>query len=310
MATSNHDLLAKLASAYKAITRSDMGSSLLTEEKANRFIRVVEESTPILRAARRLTMNSHTRDIDRILFAGRILQATTENSEITNEQKTNTYTNQLTSAEIGGFVGITDSTLEDNIERGNFEDTVIDLLASQVGRDLEHLFISGDTSLTGDPLLKVTDGWLKKAANKVDGDATTPQFDKTNIESMLNAMLLAVPKKYLTDRNQWRFYVTWEMEDDYRDVLRARNTALGDTAQTSAMDLRYKGIALEYAPQMPAGTALLVPPSNMVYGLYRDIRIEPDRVAKGRKTDFVVTLRADCHYEDENAAVVAVGYTG
>jgi hypothetical protein len=42
----------------------------------------------------------------------------------------------------------------------------------------------------------------------------------------------------------------------------------------------------------------------MVYGLYRDIRIEPDRQPKKRQTDFVLSLRADCHFEDENAVAV------
>lgn len=69
-------LLNKLDTAYKAITTTDMGQGLLTEEKASQFIRVVQDSTPLLSLSRRLPMNSHTRDIDRIAFAGRILQKT------------------------------------------------------------------------------------------------------------------------------------------------------------------------------------------------------------------------------------------
>jgi HK97 family phage major capsid protein len=306
-------LLSKLDTAYKAITTTDMGQGLLTEEKASQFIRVVQDSTPLLSLSRRLPMNSHTRDIDRIMFAGRILQQTGgETTPITNEQKTVTYMNQLVAKELGGFFGITDMTLEDNIERGNLENTIIQLGGEQVGRDLEYLFLAGD-SASSDGLLKTTNGWLKKAANKVTGvaaDPTASQFLNNDVEGMLDKLLQVVPKKYMTNLTEWRYFCTWDIINDYRDKLKGRQTALGDSAQTGANQLAYKGIVLDYVPQMPAGTCLLAPYNNLVYGIWREIRIEQDRVPKERKTDFVVTLRADCHYEDENASAVATGYVG
>jgi len=300
------DLIAKIDAAMKAITVPDLGSSILLPEKADRFIRVASEATPILQSARRLTMNAPTRDIDRVAFTSRILGPATENVDLTNETKPTFAMNQLVAVEVGGIVGVTDNTLEDNIERQNFENTLLDMIAERAGLDLEELFIRGDTG-SSDPYLKLTDGWLKLAGNQLAADS---DFDGTNVESMFDAMLEAVPKKYFRDPGQWRFYVPWNVADDYRDKLRARNTSLGDEAQTTARPLAYKGVPVEIAPNIPEGNALLVAPVNLVYGVYRQIRIEPDRVAKARRTDFVVTLRADCHYEDENAAVRAQGYTG
>jgi len=303
------DLINKIDAAMKAITVSDLGSSVLTTEKANRFIRTASEATPVLQNSRRLTMNAPTRDIDRVAFTQRILGPTQENVEITNETKPTFATNQLVAVEVGGVVGITDNTLEDNIEREDFEDTLLDLIAERVGVDLEELFIKGDTGST-DNYLKLTDGWLKLAGNQLTGGGATPNFSATDVEEMFDAMLQAVPKKYFRNPADWRFYVTWNIADDYRDVLKNRNTSLGDQAMVSNTGLAYKGVPLEVVPNMPDGNALLVPPSNLVWGMYREIRIEPERVAKARRTDFVVTLRADCHYEDENAAVRAQGYTG
>lgn len=299
------ELIAKIDAAMKAITTSDLGSSILRPEKADRFIRTVSEATPVLQAARRLTMNAPTRDIDRVAFTSRILGPATEDSELTNETKPTFATNQLVAIEVGGVVGLTDNTLEDNIERQNFENTLLDMIAERAGVDLEELFFKGDKS-SSDSYLRLTDGWLKLAGNQL----SSSDFDTANVESMFDAMLEAVPKKYFRDPGQWRFYVPWNIADDYRDKLRARNTSLGDEAQTSARPLAYKGVPIEVVPNVPAGNALLVAPMNLVYGIYREIRIEPDRMPKARKTDFVVTLRADCHYEDENAAVRAQGYTG
>lgn len=302
----NMDILARLDATIKSITTTDLGSSKLAQEKANQFVKALSEATPMLKAARRLDMNSHTRDIDRVGFASRISSVAQEGIAPTGESKPNFYTNKLEAKEIIAVVGITDSTLEDNIEREDFENTLLQLMGERVGLDLEELFVKGDKS-SSDPFLAVTNGWLKKAANQVKA---TTHFQATDVEAMFEAQLNAMPKQFLRNRDSLVFYVPFDVENDYRNKLKQRNSALGDIAMTSGQALTYKGIAVEYVANMPAGTALLVPKQNLVYGIYRDIRIEADRQPKARKTDFVLTARVDCHYEDENAAVVATGYTG
>lgn len=303
------DLLLQVKSALKSIMTSDLGSSVLNPEKQQRFVRTVSDSTRILDASRRINMTSHTHDIDRVAFSERILGPATEGQESNQDSNPDFATNQLQSVEVMAIAGITDSSLEDNIEKEGFEDTLLDLIADRTGIDLEELFLNGDTS-SSDEFLKLTDGWLKLSANNVVGSGESADFDPTDVEDMFDAMIKAVPKKYLRNRSEWRFYVHWDIEDAYRNVLRGRGTGLGDSAQTTAQTLAYKGIAVEDSANMPLGHALLVPPSNLVYGIYRDIRIEPDRQPKKRKTDFVTTLRVDCHYEDENASVVANGFIG
>jgi len=44
---------------------------------------------------------------------------------------------------------------------------------------------------------------------------------------------------------------------------------------------------------------ILTPSYNFIYGIQRDITIEPDRVAKERATDFVITMRIDFQVENE-----------
>lgn len=300
-----NELLKQIQLALKSITRADLGKAVLNRTKQQRFVRTVSESTPMLDQARRIDMTSHTHDIDRIAFTERILYTAKEGEEGSQQSKPDFSTNSLESVEVMAIVGITDSSLEDNIEKENFEDTLIDLIADRVGVDLEELFINGDKD-SSDPFLAQIDGWLKLSANEV----TAEDFDPTDVEDMFDAMLQAVPKKYLRNRSEWVYYVHWDIEDAYRNVLRKRGTGLGDAAQTTAQQLSYKGIRVQDCSNMPVGTALLVPANNLVYGIYRDITIEPDRIPKARRTDFVTTLRVDAHYEDENASVVGRGFTG
>ena len=100
------------------------------------------------------------------------------------------------------------------------------------------------------------------------------------------------------------------MENDYRNALRARQTTVGDAAQVRAGAVAYKGIPVVAAANMVNGQAMLVQSDNLVYGVFREVKIEADRVAKARKTDFVLSMRADCHFENEDAVVVATGYIG
>lgn len=301
-----------LAAAFKAITVPDLGSSRLNPEQAARFLQVVQERTVALSATRRLTMTADRRNIDRTGFSGRILKAPqtegTQFAEADYEQPV-FFTNQLVAQKARGAASISDETLEENIERGNFEDTLVDMIAAQAGRDLEELLVAGDTG-SGDAFLALIDGWLVEAAQSLSGSGTAPDFDATDVEAMFDAMILAVDPKYLQDRSRWRLYVTFDMENAYRDVLRGRNTGLGDTAQTGAQPLAYKGFRIQELPVLSAGTAWLTHVDNSVHGIRREIEIEPERKADHDRWDFHVRVKADAHYEDENAAVAASGWTG
>lgn len=301
----NQEILAKINGALKSIMTSDLGQSRLTRTKQERFVRTVSDATRILDQARRIDMTSHTHDIDRVGFAERILRKATEGTAPEGDSKPDFSTNTLESKEVIGVAGITDSTLEDNIEREGFENTLLDLIGDRTGVDLEELFLLGDRE-SEDEFLALTDGWLKKSANLI----TAEDYDVSSPEELFDAMIKAVPKRYLRNRQDWTFWVHWDIEDAYRNLLRERGTGLGDSAQTTAQQLSYKGFKIEDSANMPDGGAFLAPANNLVYGIHRDVSIEPDRIAKARRTDFVTTMRVDAHYEDENASVVGEGFVG
>jgi HK97 family phage major capsid protein len=307
MVASQKDLLEQINSAMKAMTVSDFGTSILTPEASERFIRVLADSTPLLQDARLIVMNSHTRNIDRLEYEAGFLRAA---ADAADESKPARKQNQLIAAKVRGIVGIEDDALEDNIERDAFEQTLLEMIANRAGFDLENLYLNGDTSgATGtvaQRYMAVLDGWMTLAGNSVD----ETDFDATKVEEALEAALQAVPKKHIRNRTNWRFGVHWDIENAYRDVLRERGTGLGDSAQTGDGELRYKGIPVKVVPNMAEGAGLLYRLGNPVYGVYRDVRIEPDRIPTSETTNFVVSARVDAHYENEDAAVAITGWTG
>jgi len=329
MTRTNQELLAKLDAAFKTITVTDLDESILAPEKFDQFVRVMQLNTRILPEARFIEMDSQQVDIDRIGFVGRIMVAGEwrDNGEATRDHKVldtaeyakpQFHTNKLLAKELQSVVGLRDKALRRNIERGGFENTLIDLFGEASGRDLEEWALLADTEIVIAPgdIMELSDNWIKLAENKIYGGAGG-QFDPEAAdfpENMFQAMINALPKQYLQDRTAWRFYVDFETEDSYRNLLKARGTMLGDMAQTEDGDFAYKGIPVVYVPLLerakpepdgPGRVALFSHPDNMAWGIFHEVTIERERQAVARRTDFVLTVEADAHYEDENAAVAA-----
>jgi len=318
----NAELLARVDGAFKAITVGDLDEGILTPDKFDQFVRVIQRRTRILDEARFIPMDSQQVEIDRVGFVGRVLRAGLESDKTSHKTleegdhvKPEFWNNKLIAQELQAITGIKDQALRRNIERGNFEDTLLDLFGEAAGRDLEEFNVRADTDTAygTDAVLSLTDGWAKLAENHIYGQ--NGDFDPSDSdaypENMFEALLSAIPKKYLQNRSEWRFYVDWDVENAYRNLLRERQTSLGDAATLQHQDLTYKGIPVRYVPMLERDNAsqgdiaMLQHPDNMVWGLFHEVTIERDRIPKERRTDFVLTLEGDAHYEDENAAVVA-----
>lgn len=315
------DMLARLDRALKSMTVTDLGASVLVPEQFERFIREVRHETVVLKEAAFTEMKSKIKNIDRIGFAGQVLsrgRAADGTKVIPGTVKPATATNQLIARELVSITGLEDDTLRENIERGNLESTLIDIFAEAASLDLEYYSLLADTESDPDSILSLTDGWIKQAANKVYGGAGE-DFDPTDgtfPENMFDAMITAIPKQFLKKRNDWRIYCDFETHDGYANLLKERNTALGDLAQTKGEAIPYKGIEVVYCPALelsaPVGergagrVALLSIPKNMLWGVFHEMTIEPSRKPEERETRFVLVIEADADYEDENAAVAAL----
>ena len=303
-----------------------LGDAVLQPTKLTRFIRKMQDSTVILPASRYLPMDAQIHDIDRISFTGRVLDSGDDAAGAHRELAESDYakpvtnTNKLTVHEFQAIVSLRDKALRRNIERANFEDTLIDLLGEAVGRDMEEFALFADTnfSYAQDHVLSKSNGWIKQAANAVYGAGGNKDFDPTADtypENMFNAMLGGMPKEYLSNIDSWRYWVNWTVENAYRDLLKKRGTALGDLAYTTGGQLAYKGIPIKRVPMIerakaegvggPGDVAILGYPNNHVWGVFHKVTIEREREAKKRRTDFVLTLEVDAGYEDENAVIVA-----
>lgn len=338
-------LLKRLDAALKAVTDiSDFGDAILQPQKFDQFVRRMEDRTIVLPEARFIGMEAQQTDIDRTGFIGRILRSGSDGAGASRTlaeadyAQTTQATNRLTAQELQAITSIRDRALRRNIEREDFESTLIDLFGEAAGRDFEEYALLADTNIpfADDDVLSKTNGWIREAANKVYGNEDSTQstgardFDPAAAdfpENMFQVMLDALPKRFLQNINEWRLYVPFRILDAYRDRLRSRGTDLGDLQQqefpTSAIE--WKGIPIVFTPiiersaalpdttdatltrdRIEGEVALLGHPDNLAWGVFHEVTIEREREAKDRRTDFVLTFEGDASYEDENAAVAAL----
>lgn len=318
----NNMILKEIDKAVKAIvTPTELGSNaLLNPQQFDNFVREIQDATVILQEARYQEMDAHKVEIDRIGFVKRVLEkggADIDELSTSDFASPSTNENVLSAEELMAVVGLKDHTVRRNIERGNLEQTIVTLLGEAAGRDMEEwaIFANEDVSAVDHDnwsAIDLTDAWLVEAGNKLFNDTSGSPWDDTADnwpENLFQALLASVPKKYLQVRSDWRIYVTWDIEDAYRDLLKARGTLLGDNIQTQHPPVAYKGIPVVYVPMLERGqerVAMLQHPDNMVWGIFHEVTLETEREAKKRRTDFVLTFEGDAGYEDENACVVAI----
>ena len=199
----------------------------LQPEQVQTFLRMVKDQPTILKAARRVNMKSHTREVDKIGFTSRLLQKAPASAQYLAAAKRGKPTTEkvlLNTNKMIAEVHIDYETLEDNIERGNLENVIMQEMAKQVSLDLEELVILGDTTKAAtDEYLGMQDGVLKLATDHIVSTSGTMS------KEIFSLGVKEMPSKYLRDRSQFRWYVSHNNETDYRDQLGNRETGLGDS---------------------------------------------------------------------------------
>ncbi len=206
---SSRDLLEKVVNTTQI---GAGGGGILKPRQANRFIDYLFDQSVLMKTARIVRMNAPTVEIDKVDIGQRIMRKATEGTDDGSNADPTFSKISMTTVKLRLDWELTTEGLEDNIEGDSLEDHVASLMARQTANDLEDLYIHGDTSLTGDPLLKSLNGFRKLArtsgvvVDAAGGNLTRSVFDKA---------LRAMPNKYLQRRSQLAWSTSSSLLQDY-----------------------------------------------------------------------------------------------
>ena len=279
---------------------------ILNPEQADRFIQVLVDEPTILNVARTVTMAGPTMELNKIGFGSRIMRAAVENTRLAAADRVKPTTSKVSLAtkEVIAEILLPYAVLEDNIEKGNLENTILTLIAKRAATDFEELVILGDQSLAGtDPYLGLLDGVVKRiTAHEVDALTTGISANTFN-----NA-LTALPKKYRRNKNLLKFLLGSDAEQDWRNKIAARQTILGDSTLVGSAPSTVHGVGILPAALMPDGVGILTNPQNIIIGIQRNFRLESFRMIGERQYQIVLTARVDVQIEETDAAVKIVNF--
>lgn len=331
MAFNNQQILSQIVNPVeKAVfksMRTDMetGKALLNPQQLGQFLRHATLNQTILKDATFDILSSFDKEYVQTGINGRVLQPGYDAQGNTNSDldpaDVDFDVTILKTTKLKAMCSIQDDEKEDNIEKEQFEQTLLTMMGERTGEDLEVWNIFSDSDLhdeqgDSDDKKKLTkflnnnNGWLKQAGHKLKSSGIieeegsgTPDFSPTEgtICDMFDAMIYAMPLR-LRQRNLLRFYVPFEIEDAYRNYLASRGTPLGDATQTGFnYPLSYKNIPIincqsfdveDMREYFNAGYSVLTQPKHLMYGIWKNVTIEPDRIPKHERTNYYYRLRA------------------
>lgn len=305
--TENRSILEKADLALSDLTT---GGGLLQPAQAAKFMRILIKQSKLMGMGTVVPMKSHKQLIEKVRFSGRVLRAGQEGVALTEGERARPDLSkvELDAELFKAEVRLTNETLEDSIERGELRQTIMQILADAIARDIEEVALQGDTTSL-DPFLAQFDGFLKQSTSHSVDAAVTP-LNKTIFRDMLKAM----PPEFLRNKSEMRFLTSVDAEIDYRDTLADRIGQLGDKFLEQEAAVAYSGVPVLDLQLMPENLGssnnctdvLFTDPKNYNFGVWRQIRIETDKLVREGVLIIVATLRFDVKYAHEDAVVKAI----
>jgi hypothetical protein len=294
----------------KTITTSSITSGLLKPEQAEKFIQQTFEATALGGLIRKVTRKAKTGEIDKIGIDSRILRKKTENTDDGYRAKPKFDKLEYATTAVRLPWEITEESLRENIEGKSFEDITTKLMTTQLGVDLEDLYLNGDENTSAEDedydFLKINDGWLKQlqtGSHIVDREGT----GSVNLDLFYDA-LEAMPDKYNNGSLRWlaapSFIQKWEQY--------LLNQSIKNGGGLSESLMKAPGSTpFVSVPRMPADQIILTNPQNLSVVNTYDVKIrkttEGEKAIMQDKRFYVVHLDFDSIIEEKDAAVLLKG---
>lgn len=284
----------------KAITTDDITGpgkgGRMNPQQAQKFIQTIVEENQFLREIRFVDMTGPEYDLDYIHISNRLIRRGVEGQEPTNTASIRTARRRLRTVETILPVDISRHFLQDNIERGQAEETIARMVAIQFGNDLLDLAINGDVDYEGQDadFIKIDDGWLKKAKS---ADYATHKVDTGGSVDFKNevfpALVDRLPEKWKVNRDALRFFLSANDASKYARQVQVRETALGDSLLVSGQIPAFEGIRLRPVPYWPDGVIMLTFPQNLAMGVQLDFTVDREYKPRRRMIEYTLTNRID-----------------
>jgi HK97 family phage major capsid protein len=255
-------------------------------------------------------MRGNTAELEKLNVGERVIRAAAQaDAAYTNAGVTFTKV-EITTKKVRLDWEVSSEALEDNIEGAGLEDHLVRTMTRAFANDLEDLAINGTGSGTN-TFLNILEGfYVKEQTGNSAGTFGTDVED-------LQALVLAMPRKYRASRAAMKFYASSETVADIINGLGSSGNLPserivervidGVAPQTLGAPIQYRvlGIPLVEVPLMPAGFVSLTFPENRIWGFQRDVTVHREFQPKKDTIEYTTFLRFGAQIEETDAVAYA-----
>lgn len=285
---------------------------ILNPEQAQKFIQQTFENTALGGVIRHETRRAKTGEIDKIGIASRILRKKTEN--VDDGYRASVSHDKLEYATTAVRVPweITEETLRENIEGQHYEKIVTDLMTTQIGIDLEDLYLNGDTAVAESDedhdFLYVNDGWIKQLKNGSHVVDRSAQSGGALSLDVFYDTLKAIPNKYNNGKLRWM--MSPHRRQEWERYILNQAVTVGGIITDKRVENPASIPAIE-VPRMPDDVIILTDPKNLIVVNTYDViirkTVEGKEAIMQDKRFYVVHLDFDAIIEELDAAAIITG---
>ena len=293
-----------------AIQTGTLTSGLLNPEQARKFIQQTFDATNLGGLIRHEMRTAKTGEVDKIGIASRILRKKTENTDDRYRASVKTSQIEYSTTAVRLPWEITEETLRENIEGQNLEAIITNLMTTQLGVDMEDLYLNGDEDVeTSDPdhdFLYINDGWIKQISN---GGHVYDASSEASMSLVLFYTILAqLPNKYNNGKLRW--LMSPKRAQEWELFLLNQVIGQGGAVPESIYTAPARIPAVE-CPSLDDSTILLTDPKNLIvvntYGVQIRKTTEGKEAIMQDKRFYVVHLDYDPIIEELDATAIIKG---
>lgn len=299
-----------IAKAGDPIQTAALTSGLLNPEQARKFIQQTFDATNLGGLIRHEMRRAKSGEIDKIGIASRILRKKVENTDDGYRAGVNTTQIEYATTAVRLPWEITEETLRENIEGQTLESIITNLMTTQLGVDLEDLYLNGDeaTAEGADDydFLKINDGWIKQIKN--GGHVYDASSSDTMSLDLFYKTLALLPNKYNNGKLRW--LMSPKRAQEWELFLLNKVIGAGGAVPESLYNAPAKIKAVE-CPSMSDDTIILTDPKNLIVVNTYDMKVRKTTEGKEAimqdKRFYVCHLDYDPIIEELDAAAIITG---
>jgi hypothetical protein len=295
----------------------------LSLAEAGQFIDYVVDESVLMKQVRTIKMPDKKYRIDKIGLGGKVLVKGTGGVDPGDTASVSDPTVvELSAEEVLAIVSVSDDAIEDNIEGDAFVQRLLGMISRSAANELDQAAIHGDTAVADAGILDRWNGFYKLAkaggAHVIEAMADADRYWPGANGAKATRLLKSLPTKYRQDYRNLGVVLHNDLYLDYMDELSSKGYSEAWQAITGMQDVPIRSIKNVRVPMLKTdmgftysatpytdGTfAMVTDLRNLIVGIHREIRLEPQRFARKRCTDYVLSMRADVKIENPDAIAI------